>query len=407
MPKNIVFCADGTWNGPSEITGVSVTDAEDTAGEVQTTVGNVTNVFKLFSNLPGDITIETLGSRVEQERVASDDAGTSLQVAKYLHGVGDSTNPIIKLLGGAFGVGIIARIVRGYTFVSRNYLPGDAIYIVGFSRGAYTARALAGMICKVGLLNPLTYDVNDKERAYQLGIAAWVMWRGMALGGGGQPISPLATALLTLVDHFAAADIPQNGLLPNVPVKAVGVWDTVGSLGIPLYAGGARLDVFRFADTALNPLVENGFHAMALHEQRADFPVTAWDTRNGIIQEWFVGAHADVGGGYPASESMLSNLALGWMLRRLADFGMRLNNPLPYPPFPQDPNQPIHTPWDTPPFNLLPTAQRQVDRANDKFHASVASRNPLDLPPGPPPLSPQQVANLSLDSTGYQGTAGT
>src|ERR1700676_2203471 len=147
MPKNIVFCADGTWNGPSEVTGVSVTDTDDTAGEVQTTVGNVTNVFKLFSNLPGHVTIETLGSRLEQERVATDDTGTPLQVAKYLHGVGDSMNPIIKLLGGAFGVGIIARIVRGYTFISRNYSPGDAIYIVGFSRGAYTARALAGMIC--------------------------------------------------------------------------------------------------------------------------------------------------------------------------------------------------------------------------------------------------------------------
>ncbi len=400
MPKNIVFCADGTWNGPPELTGVSVTDADDTAGEVQATIGNSTNVFKLFSNLPGHITIETLGSRVEQERVTSEGVGAQLQVAKYLHGVGDSTNPIIKLLGGAFGVGIIARIVRGYTFVSRNYSPGDAIYIVGFSRGAYTARALAGMITKVGLLNPSTYDVNDKERAYQLGIAAWVLWRGVALGGG-KPISPLATALLTLVDHFAAAGIPQNGLLGNIAIKAVGVWDTVGSLGIPLYAGGARLDVFRFVDTVLNPLVENGLHAMALHEQRADFPVTAWDPRAGVIQEWFVGAHADVGGGYPATESGLSNQALGWMLRRLADIGMRLNNPVPYPPFPQNPSQPIHTPWDIAPFNYMAKAQRQVDRAKDMFHVSVTRRNPLELPPGPPPLSPQDVGYLSIDPTEY------
>jgi hypothetical protein len=399
MPKTIVFCADGTWNGPSEVTGVSVTDTDDTAGEVQTEAGNVTNVFKLFNNLPGPITFATVGSPVEQERVATDDNGATLQVAKYLHGVGDSTNPIIKLLGGAFGVGIIARIVRGYTFISRNYLPDDAIYIVGFSRGAYTARALAGMICKVGLLNAATYDVNDKERAYQLGIAAWVKWRGIALGGGGNPISPLATALLTLVDHFAAADIPPNGLLANIPIKAVGVWDTVGSLGIPLYAGGARLDVFRFADTALNPLVENGFHAMAVHEQRADFPVTKWDQRNAIIQEWFVGAHSDVGGGYAPSESGLSNLAFSWMLRRLADLGMRLNNPLPDPPFPQDPNLAIHRPWEMPPFNLLPRAQRQVDRAKDMFHVSVTRRAPLELPPGPPPLDPQQVGSLSVDPT--------
>jgi hypothetical protein len=67
MPKNIVFCADGTWNGPSEETGLSVTDTDDTAGEVQTTVGNVTNVFKLFSNLPGHITIETLAWKFHTE----------------------------------------------------------------------------------------------------------------------------------------------------------------------------------------------------------------------------------------------------------------------------------------------------------------------------------------------------
>ena len=407
MSKNIVFCADGTWNGPSEATGVPVTDADDTAGEVQATAGTATNVFKLFSNLPGHITVETLGSRNEQERVATDAAGNVLQVAKYLHGVGDSTNAIIKLVGGAAGVGIISRIVRGYSFISRHYSPGDAIYIVGFSRGAYTARALAGMICSVGLLDRSKYDVDDKERAYRLGTTAWVMWRERSLGSRGKSISPLATALLTLVGHCAAASLPANALIANVPIKAVAVWDTVGSLGIPLYAGGARLDVFRFADTALNPLVENGLHAMALHEQRIDFPVTRWDSRQGLTQEWFCGAHADVGGGYPATESALSNQSLSWMLRKLADLGMRVSDPLPYPPVPQDPNAKVHTPWDAPPFNAMPKASRTVDRAKDRFHASVALRSPLDLPPGPPALGAEEAAALSLDSTWYSGKAGS
>ena len=401
MSKNVVFCADGTWNGPAEVTGVSVTDADDTAGEIKANANNPTNVFTFFSDLQGHITLATSGSLVELERVATDDNGAILQAAKYLHGVGDSTNLIIKLLGGAFGFGIISRIVRGYTYVSRSYSPGDAIYIVGFSRGAYTARSLAGMICKVGLLNPATYDPSDKELAYRLGIAAWVKWRRIALSQGGASISTLADALLTFLEQFAAADLPPNGLLPNIPIKAVGVWDTVGSLGIPLYAGGAQLDVFRFADTALNPLVENGFHAMAAHEQRADFPVTTWKARDGIVQEWFVGAHSDVGGGYPASESGLSNQALSWMLRRLVGGGVRLNNPLPYPPLPQNPNQAIHTPWDSPPFNLLPRAQRPVDRVNDLFHVSVTRRDPLTLPPGPPPLGAQDVGKLRMDPTEY------
>lgn len=405
MPKNIIFCADGTWNGPSDATGMSVTDSADTAGEVETTVGAVTNVFKLFSNLPGNVTIETLGSRVEQERVANDDTGTISQVAKYLHGVGDSNNPIVKLLGGAFGMGVVARIVRGYTFISRNYTGGDRIYLVGFSRGAYTARALAGMTCKVGLLNPATYDVNDKLHAYELGVAAWILSRQKMLGDG-QPLSSLTSAMLPLVNHFAAGDIPPNGLIPNIPIKAVGVWDTVGSLGIPQYAGGERLDVFRFADTALNPLVENGFHAMAIDELRADFPVTTWDARSGITQEWFVGAHADVGGGYPQNESGLSNQALSWLLAKLQAVGGRFNNPLPYPPEPQDPDQPIHRPWEEPPFNVLAQAARSVDRSADTFHASVALRTNLTLPPGPPALTPAQVAALSTDPTWYSGRAG-
>jgi uncharacterized protein (DUF2235 family) len=401
MPKNIVFCADGTWNGPSEVTGVSVTDTDDTAGEVKANAGNVTNVFTFFNDLLGHITPATVGSLVELERIATDDNGAVLQVAKYLHGVGDSTNLIVKILGGAFGFGIISRIVRGYTYISRSYSAADAIYVVGFSRGAYTARALAGMICKVGLLNPATYDPSDKELAYRLGIAAWIKWRQIALSQGVSSMSPPAIALLTFLEHFAAADLPLNGLLPDIPIKTVGVWDTVGSLGIPLYAGGAQMDVFRFADTALNPLVENGFHAMAAHERRADFPVTTWDTRVGIVQEWFIGAHSDVGGGYPASESGLSNQALSWILRRLADSGVRLNSPVPYPPLPQSPNQAIHTPWDSPPFNLLPLAQRLVDRASDLFHVSVTRRDALVLPPGPPPLGPQDVAKLRIDPAEY------
>src|SRR6266581_8604368 len=156
MPKTIVFCADGTWNGPSETTGVSTTDNADDQGEIGRT--GVTNVVKLFSNLAGQVTPETLGLEKEQEKLFTDARGNPVQAMKYIHGVGDSTNLLIRILGGAFGTGVIARIVRGYTYLSRTYVAGDNIHIVGFSRGAYTARALAGMVCGVGLLDPRTYD---------------------------------------------------------------------------------------------------------------------------------------------------------------------------------------------------------------------------------------------------------
>jgi len=94
------------------------------------------------------------------------DAGDNVaQIAKYMHGVADSTTFVMRLQGGTLGVGVVARIVRGYTFISRHYRSGDAIHIAGFSRGAYTARALAGMIAKVGLFNPAAYDAGDKNQA--------------------------------------------------------------------------------------------------------------------------------------------------------------------------------------------------------------------------------------------------
>jgi uncharacterized protein (DUF2235 family) len=129
MPKNIVFCADGTWNNSNEDENVDRTP-------------DPTNVYKLFLCLDGTLSVDSLRDADEQEKELITDGNTQ-QIAKYIHAVGDSRNPIIKLLGEAFGVGVIARVVRGYTFISRNYEPGVNIVIVGFSRGAYTARALA------------------------------------------------------------------------------------------------------------------------------------------------------------------------------------------------------------------------------------------------------------------------
>lgn len=164
MPKNIIFCADGTWNGPGE------PDTDDKAGPP-------TNVFKLFLNLDGKDTPGSYLLEKEQERTLPGADGAVRQTAKYLHGVGDSDNFLVRLLGGTLGAGLIARIVRGYTFISRNYVPGDKVFITGFSRGAYTARALGGMIANKGILDPTRIDLSDKERAYKLGTAVWYEYR--------------------------------------------------------------------------------------------------------------------------------------------------------------------------------------------------------------------------------------
>src|SRR4030095_868887 len=108
MPKNIVFCADGTWKGLGD-------------GDARELDAEATNVLRLFAALAGEGTPESLRKQDEQEKVAVAAGGETTQVAKYLHGVGDSKNAIRKILGGVFGEGFIERIVRGYIFVSRSY----------------------------------------------------------------------------------------------------------------------------------------------------------------------------------------------------------------------------------------------------------------------------------------------
>ena len=354
MSKVIAFLADGTWNG------VDVDCDRDGVREV-------TNVLKLFNNLEGDNDIESFNLAHEEERVAVDAKRTITQVAKYLHGVGDSNNAIIKLLGGAFGAGIISRIVRGYTFISRNYQLGDRIIIVGFSRGAYTARALGGMIAKAGLMDYAKLKITDKEQAYRCGLYVWAYYREQQRKNMAQRlINRLSRRVLGI-----GREIGEEHMIANVPLAAIGVWDTVGALGIPIYAKeDKRVDLFRFADTDLSALVARGFHALAIDEHRADFAPTPWNPRAGVEQLWFAGAHADVGGGY--EESALSDFGLAWMMARLKGTGLLLRDPLPELPDPRADGM-LHDSWNKLPYRLKPRFMRAIERDAD-LHVSVAQR---------------------------------
>jgi uncharacterized protein (DUF2235 family) len=395
MAKRIIFCADGTWQGPGKQAGVDAIDGDDNAPELP--ADGITNVVKLFENLAGDVTPESKTLTNEREKVLLDAAGKQVQVAKYMHGVGDSKNVLIKFLGGALGLGVIGRIVRGFTFISRVYEPGDEIHIVGFSRGAYTARALAGMIATVGLLDKRTYDVNDKMESYKLGIGAWHKSKGITLTGS-KTVTSFANKLLDVVETLLASDVPDNKLIPVVPIKSVAVWDTVGSLGIPVYAGDSRYDVFRFTDTNLSTRIANGFHAMALDERRLDFPVTQWERRAGVTQVWFIGCHSDVGGGYAATESRLSDIALGWMTEKLTGVGVTFAAQPRFKPS-IDALQAFHLPWANPPYNLLPQSARKPV-AEDVYHPSVTQRWTADAKYRPLQFASQdfKVDSLTLDA---------
>jgi uncharacterized protein (DUF2235 family) len=343
MPKNIVFCADGTWNGPGAM------DGDDMSGKI-------TNVFKLFVNLDGhDDPCSALLAN-EQERNLSVD-GTVRQCAKYLHGVGDSSNYLAKILGGTVGAGLIARIVRGYTYISRNYEPGDRIYIVGFSRGAYTARALAGLIAKKGLLDARQYDLDDKKSAYQRGAAVWYSYRKAALAANGDRFDRLQETLFDL-PHFIFMRPDEEKLL-DADIEAVAVWDTVGSLGIPQFTlQDGRVDGFQFADQDLSAKVHHGLHAIAIDEQRDDFMPTLWNADPRITQMLFPGSHSDVGGGYPIpQEGGLSDCALVWMAAELEKLGVLFS------PSPKYNARPLaigafRRPWLEAPWTLLPHSPR-------------------------------------------------
>jgi uncharacterized protein (DUF2235 family) len=371
MSKNIVFCADGTWNGPGE------PDTKPAEREW-------TNVFKVFLNLDGSDTARTALFADEQERELFVD-GHLVQIAKYLHGVGDSENFIVRALGGGLGQGLIARIVRGYTFISRNYEEGDKIYVTGFSRGAYTARALAGLICAKGLLSPLIAAEDDKKRAYRNASAVWYEWRRETLGGDQDLLDHLQEFAHDL-PHFLFEPPPPARRTQPPPIEAVAVWDTVGALGIPEFDDhGKVVDAFRFADTQLGGKVKFGLHAISIDERRVNFTPTLWDARNGITQVLFPGAHSDVGGGYITAESGLSDGGLIWMTGQLKKLGVKFAA-TPMVSAASDPIGKGHEPWTERPWNTLPSGPRELppnlflaQTVLDRLAAPAAAYSPGNL----------------------------
>jgi len=262
MSKRIIFCADGTWDKPR----------------------NHTNVRKLFEavNSPPDI---------------------ANQVAFYDDGVGSDGTPVQKLAGGAIGDGLFQKIKDGYRKIVQVYERGDDIFIFGFSRGAYTARSLAGMIAICGLpTSPVDDDVKLTNTAFN------------AYRNRDQ-----RDALLAGLNQYRLFD---------AKIKMVGVWDTVGSLGIPALFGGVDPVLYGFLDTNLHPNVLNAYQALAIDERRKQFPPTLWTAPSppvpgqSLEQVWFAGVHCDVGGGYP--ETGLSDVAFSWMLGKAINLGLQV-----------------------------------------------------------------------------------
>lgn len=274
MPKNIIVCTDGTWNHPA---------ATDLA--LQDFTPADTNVYKLFSLLAGEAQTRSPTTRIKQV------AG---QVALYDDGVGADGGWAMRVVEGATGAGLELKLRDGYQFVSEQYEPGDRLYLCGFSRGAFTARSLGGMLTRCGV--PFRTSQNDIFASH-----AFDVYRRN--------------------DPAVTAQYRTDYRCQDVTIEVIGVWDTVGPLGVPIDLFSA-LDhlLFRFHDTSLHPNVRFGYHALAIDEQRESFAPALWDAREGIEQVWFAGVHADIGGGY--HETGLSDLGLAWMLKKLQAHGI-------------------------------------------------------------------------------------
>ncbi|MFZ3214883.1 MAG: DUF2235 domain-containing protein [Candidatus Acidiferrales bacterium] len=294
MSKKIVFCADGTWERPVNPGTVAAAD---------------TNVYKLFKALLHSAT----------------------QFPYYDDGVGADGNPVSHLLGGAMGEGLFGKIRDGYTAIAHVYVPGDSIFLFGFSRGAYTARSLAGMLAICGIPDAKRFtsqSVADAFAAYRCtdGDKRDTLLANLKTNYGNQPAT----------------------------IALIGVWDTVGALGVP----GFLFSVFDekeygFLNTSLNPAIEAAYQALSIDERRREFVPTLWQPNPAappeqiVEQVWFSGVHSDVGGGY--AETGLSDIAMGWMLAKALKHQLELDEPAiaPYrlPLDPKHSADTLHDSW--------------------------------------------------------------
>jgi len=265
MNKRIVICSDGTWQRADQ--------------------PNPTNVSKMT------------------EIIAGIDSNGRQQTVFYDAGVGTGEGLLNRLLGGFSGNGLEQNTEDIYLHLVRNYEVGDEIFFFGFSRGAYTVRSTAGLIRKAGLLKP--EHAGKVKEAYRL----YRQRKGTA-------------------DTLAALDFRRE-YSREIEIKFMGVWDTVGALGIPL-RGLRALTMwrYRFHDVELSRIVRNSYHALAIDERRESFRPTLWKSKakpgQEVEQVWFVGAHSDVGGGLP--QAGLSDLALMWMKQKAENHGLAFND---------------------------------------------------------------------------------
>jgi uncharacterized protein (DUF2235 family) len=324
--KRLVLCCDGTWNSADQ-----EHDGEPCP----------TNIVRFAY------------------RVAKRDKAGVPQIVYYDQGVGTG-NTIDRLSGGAIGKGLEENIHDAYRFLLANYEHGDELFILGFSRGAFTARSIVGMIRKCGIL------ARKHVRHYR---AAIELYRDDAKPTDDGPVKFRKDFCLYGTD--------------DIDVRFIGVWDTVGALGIPIRGLRLLKKQYQFHDTELSKVVREAYHALAVDEYRAPFEPAVWDyvpkDAQRVEQVWFCGAHSDVGGGYGRKKRdsgagadadfhpQLADISLDWMIGKAQSAGLEFDeesvkhNPLQF-----DPLAEIHD-SKTGLYNFVPSFDRVIGITEDKY----------------------------------------
>ncbi|WP_326791349.1 DUF2235 domain-containing protein [Streptomyces sp. NBC_00841] len=271
MSKRLVVCCDGTWD---------------------------------FADQPSRTNVTKVALSVRPGSAAGKD-----QRVYYHSGVG--THRWERLPGGAFGVGLSRNVIDAYRFLVETYKPDDELFLFGFSRGAFTARSLAGLVRNCGVVR--------RDHANRIK-EAWALYRD-------RMEKPTGTASTLFRGSYAH----------ETEIHFIGVWDTVGALGIPVPDSQWLKPVvnqfnqhWAFHDAELSSWVKAAFHALAIDEQRSAFRPTLWHQQPGAVEQgqelkqvWFAGSHCDAGGGY--KETGLSDITLLWMVDQARRYGLVFN----------------------------------------------------------------------------------
>ncbi|CUA77090.1 hypothetical protein RSOLAG22IIIB_12532 [Rhizoctonia solani] len=342
-PKRIIVCCDGTWQD----------------GIIQKQTWMYSNVLKL-------------ARCINHEDMRYDPP--IHQIVFYQAGIGSEQNIYSRYVDGTTGASLAEKVQEAYAFIAHNYSPGDEVFLFGFSRGAYTARMVSAFIGLIGIL-----DRTAMDSFADIFIAMQKKCKAKDEAENKQCDDALAPFKEICDDGRRRADFSHD----KFTIKCVGVWDTVGSLGLPtiITRGSPKMhQLFDFPDNLLGPHVERAYHAMSLNEDREDFQITKFcQTKKGkergqILQQvWFAGQHSDVGGGWQDHD--LSDIALMWMIANIEDIisiDFKYAKALPRPVAPWG-EQPPHS-SQSGIYKLGGTIERQPSTnpaTHERMHESV------------------------------------